>query len=114
MAAVHHRTILITGCGSGIGRDCVMALARRGHKVLASTHTEAQAVKLREQAAAVGMPVDVFKLDITNAADRAKAGELSIDVLINNAAIGESGSLAEFRLIGCAAPSRPTSLPLWR
>ena len=98
MAAVRHRTILITGCGSGIGRDCVMALARRGHKVLASTHTEAQAAKLREQAAADGMPVEVFKLDITDAADRAKAGELSIDVLINNAAIGESGSLAEVPL----------------
>ncbi len=98
MAAVRHRTILITGCGSGIGRDCVTALARRGHKVLASTHTEAQAAKLRERAAADGMPVEVFKLDITDAADRAKAGELSIDVLINNAAIGESGSLAEVPL----------------
>ena len=95
MAVARRRTILITGSGSGIGRDCMMALARRGHKVLASTHTERQAEKLRERAAVDGPPIEAFKLDITDEADRAKTGELAIDVLINNAALGESGSLAE-------------------
>src|SRR5687768_17531074 len=98
MAVARRRTILITGSGSGIGRDCMKALARRGHKVLASTHTAPQAEKLRERAAVDGLPVEAFKLDITNEADRAKTGELAIDVLINNAAIGESGSLAEVPL----------------
>jgi len=98
MAVVRRRTILITGSGSGIGRDCAIALSRRGHKVLASTHTEAQADKLRALAAADGVTVEAFKLDITDEADRAKADALSIDVLINNAAIGESGSLAEVPL----------------
>ena len=90
--AVARRAILITGSGSGIGRDCANALARRGQKVLAGSHTEAQAAKSRERAAADGMP-ERFKLDITDDADRAKAGELSIDILINNAAIGEFGFL---------------------
>lgn len=97
MAVVPHRTILITGSGSGIGRDCAMAFAQRGHKVLASTHTEAQAAKLRELIVE-GLKLDAFKLDITDDGDRAKAGELGIDVLINNAAVGESGSLADVPL----------------
>jgi short-subunit dehydrogenase len=98
MAIVRPRTVLITGSGSGIGRDCAMALARRGHKVLASTHTEAQALKLRDRVTAEELPVEVFKLDVTEDADRARVGELAIDVIINNAAIGESGSLAEVPL----------------
>jgi short-subunit dehydrogenase len=98
MAIARRRTILITGSGSGIGRDCAMALARRAHNVLASTHTESQAEHLREQAAVEGLPIEAFKLDITDEADLAKAEETSIDVLINNAAIGESGSLAEVPL----------------
>jgi short-subunit dehydrogenase len=39
--------------------------------------------------------LEVFKLDITDAVDRQKVHPLEIDVLINNAGIGESGSLAE-------------------
>lgn len=97
MAVARRRTILITGSGSGIGRDCVMVLAQRGHKVLASTHTEAQAKNL-EGVLTDGSTVEAFKLDITEEADRAKVSELAIDVLINNAAIGDSGSLAEVPL----------------
>ena len=37
----------------------------------------------------------MFKLDITSAADRALLLPLAPDVLINNAGVGESGSLAE-------------------
>ena len=89
------KTILITGAGSGIGRDAAFALAARGHRVVATTFDEAQAQALRSEAGSRGQTLDVFKLDITAAADRALLLPLEIDVLINNAAIGESGSLAE-------------------
>ena len=36
-----------------------------------------------------------LKLDITSAADRAKVAPLNLDVLMNNAGVGYSGSLAE-------------------
>ena len=89
------KTILITGAGSGIGRDAAFALAARGHRVLATTFTEDQANALRAESQTRQQAMDVFKLDITCAADRDKTLDFEIDVLINNAAIGESGSLAE-------------------
>lgn len=89
------KTILITGAGSGIGRDAAFALAARGHRVIATTFDEVQADALRTECQARGQALEVFKLDITLAADREQLRPLALDVLINNAAIGDSGSLAE-------------------
>ena len=92
---MQQKKILITGAGSGIGRDAALALARRGHQVIATTQDEVQAQALRQYAQTQGVVIEVFKLDITLAADRAQASPLALDVLINNAGLGESGSLAE-------------------
>jgi short-subunit dehydrogenase len=89
------KTILITGAGSGIGRDVAWALAARGHTVIATTFDEPQAAALRAQAHERGVALQVFKLDIRSATDRQQLLPLELDVLINNAGIGESGSLAE-------------------
>lgn len=86
------KTILITGAGTGIGRDTALALLDRGHKVIATTFSEEQAQHLIEETNGV---IQAFKLDITESGDRAKIADIELDVLINNAAIGESGSLAE-------------------
>jgi NAD(P)-dependent dehydrogenase (short-subunit alcohol dehydrogenase family) len=40
------KKILITGCGSGLGREAAIALADKGYYVYATTHTEEQADKL--------------------------------------------------------------------
>lgn len=90
----HGKRALITGSGSGIGRDAVRELADRGHRVYATTHTQAQATSWKAERP----DVDAFKLDITDPADRAHVADLPIDVLVNNAAIGELGSLAEVPL----------------
>ncbi len=89
------KTILITGAGTGIGRDAAFALAARGHRVLATTFSQDQADALRAECRTRGQALEVFKLDITDAADRERVLELELDVLLNNAGIGESGSLAE-------------------
>ena len=86
------RHVLITGAGSGIGRDTALRLAKRGHTVYASTHTEGQATAWKSLCTP---GVEAFKLDITDNSDRLRAAGLPIDVLINNAAVGQSGSLAE-------------------
>jgi short-subunit dehydrogenase len=86
------KSVLITGAGTGIGKDTARALIERGHRVFATTHHESEAASL-----AVELPgaAGVFKMDITRAIDREKLAGLQLDVLINNAARGESGSLAE-------------------
>lgn len=89
------KTILITGAGTGIGRDAAFALTARGHHVLATTHTEVQAAALRADCAERQLAVEVFKLDITEPDDRAGLRVHAVDVLINNAAIADTGSLAE-------------------
>lgn len=89
------RTILITGAGSGIGRDAAFALAARGHRVIATTFSEDQARALRTACRDSAPTMQVFKLDITSATDREQILQWPLDVLLNNAGIGESGSLAE-------------------
>jgi len=89
------KDILITGAGTGIGRDAALALAARGHRVYATTQTVAQADALLAQATTLRVTLEVFKLDITQVQDRDLVLPMELDVLINNAGIGESGSLAE-------------------
>ncbi|MDQ3076256.1 MAG: SDR family NAD(P)-dependent oxidoreductase [bacterium] len=89
------KTILITGAGSGIGKASALALARRGHKVIATTHTEEQAISLLTEIRNENLSTEAFKLDITESNDREKVLNYKIDVFINNAAIGQTGSLAE-------------------
>lgn len=87
--------ILITGCGSGLGRKAAITLASRGHYVYATTHTDEQAYKLNMLNRKWKLPMENFKLDVLCKEDRDKVRDLKIDVLINNAAIGDSGSIAE-------------------
>lgn len=89
------KRILITGAGSGLGENAVFALASRGHFVYASTHTEEQAQRINTINQKIGLPLKSFKLDVLCDEDRKKIFDLNIDVLINNAAIGDSGSIAE-------------------
>ena len=89
------KNILITGAGSGIGRDAAFALAARGHQVWASTETAEQAQSLRAESQTQGVSLQVLQMDITHEVDRLQVNDLAIDVLINNAGVGESGALAE-------------------
>ncbi len=89
------KTILITGAGSGIGRESAIALAKRGHNVIATTKTDEQGRELKIYASEKGCKLEIFTLDITNEKDAEKIRDLQIDVLLNNAGIGETGPLAE-------------------
>ncbi|MDQ1532358.1 MAG: hypothetical protein QOF28_119 [Actinomycetota bacterium] len=84
------KTVLITGSGSGFGKGASLALAARGHNVIATTETEEQAAALRAEAP----DLTVEKLDNTSS-DVGKAAEWDLDVLINNAGAGETGPMAD-------------------
>jgi len=84
------KTVMITGTGSGFGRGASLALAERGHTVIATTETEEQAAALRAEAP----QLTVEKLDITTG-DVARAATWEVDVLINNAGAGQTGPMAD-------------------
>jgi NAD(P)-dependent dehydrogenase (short-subunit alcohol dehydrogenase family) len=88
------KTVLITGAGSGFGKGAAVELAARGHTVIATTETEAQAEALRAE----HPELTVRKLDVTDAADVASAADLGVDVLINNAGLGVMGPMASMPL----------------
>src|SRR3954449_9879177 len=84
------KSVMITGAGSGFGKGASLALAERGHTVIATTETEEQAAALRAEAP----QLTVEKVDITTS-DVAKAADWDIDVLINNAGAGQTGPMAD-------------------
>ena len=88
------KTVMITGAGSGFGKGAALALAARGHAVIATTETDDQATALRAEAP----QLRVEKVDITNATDVAKIGDWDIDVLINNAGAGKTGPMVDVPL----------------
>jgi short-subunit dehydrogenase len=87
------KSILITGAGTGFGRLTAVALAVRGHHVIATTETDVQAEQLRT----AEPQLEVVKLDITTT-DVEKVHTWDIDVLINNAGAGQTGPIADIPL----------------
>ncbi|MCA7968584.1 SDR family oxidoreductase [Burkholderia sp. AU39826] len=89
------KRILITGAGSGFGLEVALRLAERGHHVTAGVRTAAEIDTLDAAAARRGTSLQAIKLDVTSAYDRARAADLEIDVLVNNAGVGEAGALVD-------------------
>jgi short-subunit dehydrogenase len=84
------KTVMVTGAGSGFGKLASIALSGRGHEVIATTETDEQAESLRAEVP--GLIVE--RLDITSD-DVARVSKWDIDVLINNAGVGQTGPMAD-------------------
>lgn len=95
MMRFQKKNILITGAGSGIGKEAAFTLSRRGHHVIATARSDESVAQLQKEASDQNLDIKAFKLDITSASDRQKITEYDLDVLINNAGAGQTGSLAE-------------------
>ena len=78
------------GAGSGFGKAAAIELASRGHAVIATTETVEQADSLQAE----HPDLTTMKLDVTSADNVAKAADLGVDVLINNAGMGVMGPMA--------------------
>lgn len=90
-----NQTVLITGAGTGFGKNIAFALAEKGNPVIATVEVMSQVSALEQEAKERGVTMQIEKLDVTNPKDREKAWTWNIDVLVNNAAVKEGGSLVD-------------------
>lgn len=86
------KKVLITGAATGFGYETAMRLAQKGFDVIASVEVYAQVQTLKRQAAERGVSLQVEKLDVTDEGDRRKALGWDVEILVNNAGVGEGGS----------------------
>jgi short-subunit dehydrogenase len=96
---MRQKTILITGCTSGIGYESALLLAQQGHLVFATGRNLEALSKLRERASLVNLEtlvLDVAQPESIQAClaevDRRTAG-YGVDVLVNNAGYAVTGPL---------------------
>lgn len=90
------KRILITGAGSGFGEGAAIGLAKNGHTVIATAQISPQVAQLRSKAQELGLKnLQVEKLDLLDPYDVKHAQSWDIDVLFNNAGVGEAGPVSE-------------------
>ena len=90
------KNILITGAGSGFGEAAAIGMARNGHNVIATAQISPQVWALRQKAKELELnSLRVEKLDLFDPYDVAYAQTWDINVLWNNAGLGESGPVSE-------------------
>ncbi|MFW6195681.1 MAG: SDR family oxidoreductase [Chloroflexota bacterium] len=89
--------MLITGAGTGLGKETALYLARQGHDVWACVLSDAQEETLREAAAERGLDLRVEQMDVTRdesvhaVVDRMRQDGGGIYGLVNNAGIALRG-----------------------
>ncbi len=102
--AVSHTTrpiALVTGASSGIGADLARELARHRHDLVLAARRLEPMQSLAEELKVHGVNTTVIAADLSKPGAAAElvneimARGLSIDVLINNAGLGEKGRFAE-------------------
>jgi NAD(P)-dependent dehydrogenase (short-subunit alcohol dehydrogenase family) len=90
------KRILITGAGSGFGEGAAIGMARNGHEVIATCQISPQVTALRRKVEELGLEnLRVERLDLLDPYDVKHALTWDIDVLFNNAGIGEAGPVCE-------------------
>lgn len=95
-------TVLITGCSSGFGEALALSFAKQGHNVIATMRRpEAAPAALKHLVAERPAAVKIAALDVNDAAARCRAVDLAVsafgrlDILVNSAGVGASGSLED-------------------
>ncbi len=91
------KTVLITGCSTGIGREAAFTLQTRGYRVIASARKMQDVKALRE----AGL-VHVLQLDLADTVSITRAVHKAVDIadgeifaLFNNGAYGQPGAVED-------------------
>ncbi|PKM10768.1 MAG: short-chain dehydrogenase [Gammaproteobacteria bacterium HGW-Gammaproteobacteria-10] len=90
------RTILVTGCSSGIGYACAVELRLRGHRVIASARQQVDVDRLVQEG------FETLRLDLADSDSIRQAVRRlvqisggKIDALFNNGAFGQPGAVED-------------------
>jgi short-subunit dehydrogenase len=90
-----NEVVLITGCGSGIGKALALAFHAQGHRVCATAR------RLQTMQDLAGQGIHTLALDVTQASDiqrvlgELRDGGLAVGMLVNNAGYGAMGPLLD-------------------
>jgi NAD(P)-dependent dehydrogenase (short-subunit alcohol dehydrogenase family) len=101
VARMDGKLVLVTGAGSGIGRETALLCARRGANLAICDIDEATLAETEAEARRLGREVLAQRIDVADRAQmRALAGAVheraaAVDVLINNAGVGLGASFLE-------------------
>lgn len=94
MVTQDKRTVLITGCSSGIGHACAHGLRERGYRVFASARKQADVERLSDEG------LEALRLDLVNSASIREAVDLVLSrtggglyALFNNGAYAQVGAV---------------------
>ena len=91
------RTILITGCSSGIGQDAVRTMKARGWRVLATarTHDDLERLRIAEGVEAIALELADPASIATCAVTALDLTQGKLDAVFNNAAYGQPGAVED-------------------
>jgi short-subunit dehydrogenase len=94
------KTIIITGTGSGLGKELAHLFSQKGYHLLLTGRTLEKLIATKEEINALGGRADILRIDIGNAEDVSqKVEEIShtyhIYGLVNNAGVGHFGPFVE-------------------
>ncbi len=93
------KTILITGCSSGIGYYCAKALKDDGYRVFATVRKESDLINLQKE----GFEVSILDLNSSESIENAlndilKKTDGQLDALFNNGAYGQPGAVEDLTI----------------
>ena len=103
MTPKSERRALITGASSGIGKATALAFAEAGIHLALVSRSQPQLEAVAEAARQFGVKVQIYPIDLSAVAQvrsqiEAIAADSPLDILINNAGMGYTGSLMEMSL----------------